>query len=241
LRPEVAKDIKEIYDLMAMRIIANSTRDCYAVLGITHKLWKPVPFKGISDFIAQPKPNGYRSIHTNVFGPEGKIIEIQIRTDEMHDQAENGIAAHWYYSQAKSKVSQKTRDGIGTFAPSEKLAWVKQLVGWQKEIVDSQEFMAALKFDALAHRNFIFSPKGDVYDLPAGATPVDFAYGVHTDLGDRTIGAKVNGKMVKLNHKLKSGDIVEIIKSKQAKPSRDWLNFVVTTAARKKIGRGMKR
>jgi len=242
LRPEVGKDIKEVYDLTAMRIITNSTRDCYAALGIAHKLWRPAPSRGISDFIAQPKPNGYRSIHTNVFGPRGKILEIQIRTHEMHDQAENGIAAHWHMSALKSagKLSSMAIDKGEFFVPSEKLSWVKQLVNWQKEIVDSQEFMEALKFDALAHRNFIFSPKGDVYDLPIEATPVDFAYGVHTDLGDRTSGAKVNGKMVKLNHKLKSGDIVEIIKSKQAKPSQDWLDFVVTTAARRKIGRGFK-
>jgi len=242
LRPEVSKDIEKIHDLMAMRIITNSTRDCYAALGVVHKLWKPVPYKGVSDFVAQPKPNGYRSIHTSVFGPRGKILEIQIRTYEMHDQAENGIAAHWHMSALKSagKLSSMAIDKGEFFVPSEKLSWVKQLVNWQKEIIDSQEFMEALKFDALAHRNFIFSPKGDVYDLPVGATPVDFAYGVHTDLGDRTSGAKVNGKMVKLNHKLKSGDIVEIIKNKQAKPSQDWLNFVVTTVARRKIGRRTK-
>ena len=240
-RPEIDKDIEKVYDLMAMRIITNSVRNCYAVLGIAHKIWKPLPYIGIRDFIAQPKPNGYRSIHTNVFGPEGKILEVQIRTHEMHEQAEDGIAAHWYYS------LQKAKPGIawdylekGEFAPDEKLAWVKQLVAWQKEIVDSKEFMKVLKFDGLAHRIFIFSPKGDVYDLPSGATPVDFGYAVHTDLGDRTTGAKVNGRMVKLDYQLKSGDMVEIIKAKQAKPSRDWLNFVVTTAARRKIARYFK-
>lgn len=242
-RPEINKDIEKVYDLMAMRIITNSVRDCYAALGIVHKTWKPVPSIGVSDFIAQPKPNGYRSLHTVVFGPEGKIFEVQIRTLEMHEEAENGIAAHWYMAmlKTKGKLSSRDIDKGEFFAPSEKLAWIKQLVAWQKEIVDSKKFLQALKFDGLAHRIFVFSPKGDIFDLPSGATPVDFAYSVHTDLGDHAAGAKVNGKMVKLNNQLKSGDMVEIIKSKRAKPSQDWLDFVVTTTVRRRIGRSTKR
>ena len=236
LRPEVDKDISKIYDLMALRIIVNSVRDCYAALGAVHKIWKPVPAKGISDFIAQPKPNGYRSIHTTVFGPEGKIIEVQIRTHQMHEQAENGIAAHWYYAMKKHESSQEVRDKVGFFAPDEKLSWVRQLVAWQKEMIDSSEFLEALKFDALHHRIFVFSPKGDVFDLPAESTPIDFAYAVHTELGDKAVGAKVNGKMVSLDSKLKSGEMVEILTSdKKKEPSRDWLNFVVTRLAKREI------
>ncbi len=239
LRPEIDKDIEKIYDLMAIRIIVGSIRDCYAVLGVVHKLFKPVPHVGIRDFIAQPKPNGYRSIHTTVFGPKGKIFEIQIRTQQMHEEAENGIAAHWYMAMLKNKgkLSSEAIDKGKFFAPDEKLNWVQQLVAWQKEIVDSKEFLKALRFDALRHRIFVFSPKGDVYDLPAEATPIDFAYAVHTDLGDQAVGAKVNGKLVKLKCKLKSGDIVEIIKKEDAKPSYDWLSFVITRTAKRKIER----
>lgn len=236
LRPEINKDITKVYDIVALRILVFDIRDCYAALGIVHKLWRPVPSEGVSDFIAVPKPNGYRSIHTRIFGPEGKIIEVQIRTFQMHDEAENGIAAHWYYSQGKNKiVSQKTIDQ-GFFAPTEKLNWVKQMVSWQQEIVDSKEYMDALKFDALSHRIFVFSPKGDVYDLPSGATPVDFAYAVHTHLGDKATGALVNGKMVSMATKLVSGQIVEILVSdKKKSPSREWMDFVVTSQAKKEI------
>ncbi|MFZ5365945.1 MAG: RelA/SpoT family protein [Patescibacteria group bacterium] len=236
LRPEVDKDITKIHDLVALRILVNSVRDCYAALGVVHKIWKPVPFVGISDFIAVPKPNGYRSIHTKVFGPGGKIIEVQIRTYEMHEEAENGIAAHWYYGHLKTAgvSGKRLRDGV--FAPDEKLSWVKQLVAWQKEMVDSSEFLDALKFDALRHRIFVFSPNGDVFDLPVESSPIDFAYAVHTELGDKAVGAKVNGKMVSLDSKLKSGDMVEILTSEKKKgPSRDWLSFVVTRVAKKEI------
>lgn len=236
LRPEINKDITKIYDLVALRILVNTVEECYTALGVVHKCYKPVPFLGISDFIAQPKPNGYRSIHTKVFGPEGKIFEVQIRTYQMHEEAENGIAAHWYMSEKKKKEVKDQQVEKGFVVPS-KMDWVRQLVAWQKEIVDSKEFLNSLKFDALAHRIFVFSPKGDVFDLPAGATPVDFAYAVHTQLGDEAIGAKVNGKLVKLNHKLKSGDLVEIIKKPGSKPSFDWLNFVVTNLAKKRIER----
>lgn len=235
-RSEIDHDISKIHDLVAMRILVGNVRDCYGALGVIHSLWKPVPNQGISDFIAQPKPNGYRSLHTKVFSLHERILEIQIRTFEMHEEAENGVAAHWYYSKVKSSgVSDRVLESGRVFAPDKKLSWVKQLVSWQKEVVDSKEFMEALKFDALAHRIFVFSPKGDVYDLPFGATPVDFAYAVHSDLGNKLTGAKVNEKMVGLDFKLKSGDVVEILKKDNGKPSRDWVNFVVTNLARHQI------
>lgn len=241
-RPEINKDFKKIYDLMALRIIVKTVEQCYATLGIIHELYKPVPAKGISDFIAQPKPNGYRSIHTTVFGPGGRITEVQIRTEEMHQQAENGIAAHWFYGKKKQDGLSDKELERGFFAPDEKMAWVKELVAWQKEITDSQEFIDSLKFDALKHRNFIFSPKGDVFDLPVGATPVDFAYAVHTDLGDSCCGAKVDGKLASLNYKLKSGQVVEIVKDKKKKgPSRDWLNFVLTRLAKNQIAKHYRK
>lgn len=237
LRPEINKDITKIYDIVAMRILVSNIRDCYGSLGVVHKLWKPVPSEGISDFIAVPKPNGYRSIHTKVFGPKGKIIEVQIRTFQMHDEAENGIAAHWFYSQSKSEKGtsdQKAEQGF--FAPTEKLNWVKQMVSWQREMVDTQEYLDALKFDALGHRIFVFSPKGDVYDLPSGSTPIDFAYAVHTQMGNQATGALVNGKMVSMETKLLSGQMVEILTlGKKKKPSRKWLDFVVTSQAKKEI------
>ncbi|HUW24395.1 MAG TPA: RelA/SpoT family protein [Patescibacteria group bacterium] len=238
LRPEINRDISRVYDLVAMRILVETVRDCYAALGIIHSHWKPVPNQGISDFIAQPKPNGYRSLHTKVFSLDERILEIQIRTFEMHEEAENGIAAHWFYANEKnkSKVNQSRRDE-GFFVPGNKLAWVKQLVSWQKEVVGSQEFMEALKFDALAHRIFVFSPKGDVYDLPQGATPVDFAYAIHSSLGNETQAAIINGKMVALDYKLRSGDLVKIINKEGGRPSEKWLRFVVTQQARRHIAR----
>ena len=225
-RPEIGRDLAKIYDLAALRVIVATVEECYAALGIIHQLFRPVPSVGVRDFIAQPKPNGYQSIHTNVFCL-GRIIEIQVRTRAMHDQAENGIAAHWHYSENKT---------AGSFAPTQKMAWVKKLVQWQAKITDSQELIVSLRFDALSHRNFIFSPQGDVFDLPAAATPVDFAYAVHTDLGDHCAGVKVDGKLVPLHYQLKSGQIVEILVNKHKKaPSRDWLNFAVTHKARQKI------
>jgi GTP pyrophosphokinase len=240
-RPEVDKDITKIHDLIALRIIVNTIEQCYGALGVIHKLYKPAPTEGISDFIAQPKPNGYRSIHTKVFA-HGRIIEIQIRTKEMHEQAENGIAAHWFYSQKKSNGLSSWRLAVGLFAPTEKMSWVKELVKWQKEITDSKEFINSLKFDALGHRNFVFSPNGDVFDLPRGATPVDMAYAIHTEVGNQCCGAKVDGKMMPLDYKLKSGQVVEIFKSKQKKkPSRDWLGFVVTRYAKNQIAKQFRK
>jgi GTP pyrophosphokinase len=240
-RPEIDGDILKIYDLVAVRILVDSVRDCYASLGVVHKIWKPLPHEGISDFIAQPKPNGYRSIHTKVFGPNGRIIEVQIRTYEMHEEAESGLAAHWYFAEQKQEKIEDRKVEKGFFAPREKVGWVKELVRWQKEIIDSKEFLESLKFDALAGRIFVFSPKGDVYDLPGGATPVDFAYAVHTEVGNAIDGAKVNGKLVSLSTKLKNGDMVEVIDKKTSKPSKKWLEFVVTRTAKREIGKFLRR
>lgn len=239
-RPEIDKDINKIYDLVALRILVNNVKDCYAALGIVHSIWKPVPWIGVRDFIAQPKPNGYRSIHTNVFSPHERILEIQIRTFQMHQQAENGIAAHWHYANEKSKGVSDENLEKGVFAPDEKLSWVKQLISWQKQVVDSQEYLNALKFDGLASRIFVFSPKGDVYDLPFGATPIDFAYAVHTKLGNETVGCRVNNKMASLDYRLKSGDLVEIIKKKGGRPTEGWLDFVVTNMAKREIGKYLR-
>ncbi|OGM14959.1 hypothetical protein A3A76_05605 [Candidatus Woesebacteria bacterium RIFCSPLOWO2_01_FULL_39_23] len=236
-RPEIKWDFEKIHDIVAMRILVDTVSECYTALGVVHRFYKPVPHLGISDFIAQPKPNGYRSIHTKVFGPGGKIVEVQIRTWAMHDQAEYGLSAHWAYDEAKKKkVSDEFMEKVGAVAPKDKLSWVRQLVDWQKEIKDSEEYMEAVKFDALNNRIFVFSPKGDVYELPKSATPVDYAFAVHTDLGKYIKSAKVNGKIVPLKHNLNSGDIVEIVKSKNPHPpSPSWLDFVVTLEAKKEI------
>ena len=241
-RPEIDWGLDKVHDIVALRILVDTIPQCYTALGIAHNLYKPVPHIGVSDFIAQPKPNGYRSIHTKVFGPGRRIVEVQIRTHEMHQQAEYGIAAHWAYVEAKARgVKDVVLEKLGTRAPTEKLTWVKQLVNWQKELTDSKEFMKAVKFDALGHRNFVFSPKGDVFDLPMNATPVDYAYAVHTDLGNFIKGAKVDGKIVPLNYKLKSGEVIEIIKTKNKRlPNRHWLDFVITTTARNKIKKALK-
>lgn len=229
-------DFDKIHDIVALRIIVDSPAHCYSALGIVHAHYKPVPNIGISDFIAQPKPNGYQSIHTKVFGPDKRIVEVQVRTEEMHEQAEYGVAAHWAYAQAKTSGASNEMLNKGVAVEKEKLSWVKQLVEWQKEFTNSKDYLSAVKFDGLNHRNFVFSPKGDVYDLPRGATPVDFAFTVHTSLGGFIGSAKVNGKLVPLDYKLKSGDVVEIIKSKKPNgPHRSWLDFVVTTVARREI------
>ncbi|OGM58230.1 hypothetical protein A2955_01115 [Candidatus Woesebacteria bacterium RIFCSPLOWO2_01_FULL_37_19] len=241
-RPEISWDFEKIHDIVALRVLVDSVAECYTALGVIHNLYKPVPHLGVSDFIAQPKPNGYQSIHTKVFGPKGKIVEVQIRTYEMHESAEYGIASHWAYSQAKSRgISGELLENRGVAVDSEKLSWVKQLADWQKELADSEEFLRAVKFDALSHRNFVFSPLGDVYNLPKGSTPVDFAYAVHTQLGSYIKGVKVDGKVVPLDFKLRSGQVVEIIKSKSSHPPRsDWLKFVVTTTARKEINKYLR-
>jgi GTP pyrophosphokinase len=242
-RPSIGRDISKIHDLIALRIVTQSTRDCYAALGIVHNVWKPAPQIGISDFIAQPKPNGYRSIHTKVFDHRGQIFEVQIRTDEMHLEAEYGAAAHFAYAEAKAAGVDDHRLEQGTaFSVDSKMAWVKQLAAWQQQVSDSEEFVSALKLDALSHRIYVFSPKGDVFDLPAEATPVDFAYAVHTNLINYIQGAKVNGKVVPLNSPLNSGDVVEILKTKNPRrPTRDWLKFIKTTRARTKIQKLLKQ
>jgi GTP pyrophosphokinase len=218
------KDFEEIFDLIGMRIQVESMRDCYGALGAVHALWKPVPGR-FKDYIAMPKSNMYQSLHTTVLGPEGRPIEIQIRTRDMHRTAQYGIAAHWRY-----KESPKQKEAAD-------LAWLGQMMDWLKDLADPREFMEGLRIDLSGGRVFVFTPKGDVTNLPQGATPVDFAYTIHTEVGHRTIGAKVNGKLVPLDYELRTGDSVEILTSKAQGegPSQDWLQFVVTPRARNKI------
>ena len=211
------------------------------LLVFCYGFFKKFPKIGVSDFIAQPKPNGYQSIHTKVFGPKGGPVEIQIRTYKMHQQAEYGAAAHWQYAEVKIKA--KSGKKLETVKQQNQgYKWIRQLVSWQQELSDSDEFVKAVKFDGFQYRNFVFSPKGDVYDLPQNATPVDYAFAVHTDLGHYISGAKVNGKIVPLKYKLQSGDVCEIIKNKNRNlPRLDWLEFVVTTAAKREIGRELRK
>ena len=223
------KSLDEIYDLMAIRIIVDSVRECYAVLGVIHALWKPIPGR-FKDYIAVPKSNLYQSLHTTVVGPHGEPYEIQIRTWEMHRIAEKGVAAHWMYKEGQSvKPSDEAKVG-----------WLREAVEWLQEAKDPQEFMDTLKIDLFEDEVFVFTPKGDVKSLPAGATPIDFAFDVHTDVGLRCFGAKVNGRIVPLNYTLKNGDFVEILTSKTASPSRDWLNHVKTSKARSRIRSWLK-
>jgi GTP pyrophosphokinase len=238
-------DLNKIYDLIALRIITDTIENCYAALGAIHKLWRPLPGR-IKDYIAVPKPNGYQSIHTTVFSLEGKIVEIQIRTEKMHEEAEFGIAAHWHYTERKGLkeyIKQALRLGSRqavSKAPETEIAWVKQLQEWQKEAQDPEEFLKGLKIDFFGDRIFVLTPRGDVVDLPEEATGVDFAYAIHTDLGNRCVGIKANGKLIPLDQPLKSGQIVEILVQKTEKPSRDWLRFVKTSQARAKIKRWFK-
>ena len=222
LKPEIDRDLSKIYDLIALRIVVPTVSDCYYVLGIIHELYKPLPGQ-IKDYIAQPKPNGYQSLHTTVFADDGEIIEIQIRTDKMHDEAEYGIAAHWHYKEHGSIAKPN-------------LPWINELVEWQKQIRDNEQFLRDIKMEIFQDRIFVFSPKGDVFDLPDGSTPIDFAYHVHTSLGNQYVGARANGQMVNLNYKLKSGDVMEIITDKNRRgPSVDWLEYVKTSMAKNKI------
>ncbi|MDX9893429.1 MAG: RelA/SpoT family protein [Patescibacteria group bacterium] len=232
IRPQYDGDVSKIYDLVALRILVPTVGDCYHALGIVHENWKPLPGR-IKDYISQPKPNGYQSLHSTVFGPEGKIVEVQIRTPEMHHQAEFGIAAHWHYKETNHR-SKKLGDKGYTLP--KKLDWVQDLVKWQEEIRDNEQYLKALTLDFFQNRIFVFTPKGDVIDLPENATPVDFAYHVHSWIGDHCVGAKINGQITSLDDKLKNGDVVEIITDKNRKgPSRDWLKFVKTGAAKGKI------
>jgi GTP pyrophosphokinase len=223
------REFNEIYDLTAMRVIVASVKDCYGAVGVIHSLWKPLPGR-FKDFIAMPKFNMYQSLHTTVIGPEGRPLEIQIRTSEMHDMAEYGIAAHWIY-----KTGAAGAKGDGPEADG-KLKWLRRLLDWQQELEDSSEFVETLKVDLFEDEVFVFTPKGEVKSLAAGATPLDFAYDIHTDVGHRCVGAKVNNKIVPLHYELQSGDIVEVLTSKRERgPSRDWLALVKTTRARNKI------
>jgi GTP pyrophosphokinase len=223
----------EVYDLLAIRVIVADVPACYAALGVVHTLWPPIPGQ-FDDYIAVPKANLYQSLHTAVMGPGGQPLEIQVRTQEMHALAEYGIAAHWRYKEGGK--ADRDRDY------ESKLAWVRQLLEWQHDVTDAQEFVESLKVDVFQDEVFVFTPKGEVKALIAGATPIDFAYRIHTDVGHRTIGAKVNGRIVPLDHRLQSGDIVEIVTSKAARgPSRDWIGMVRTPGAREKIRQWFKR
>ncbi len=217
-------DLEQVYDLVALRIVTGSVRDCYAALGIIHQTWAPVPGR-IKDFIAMPRPNGYQSLHTSVVSERGFPFEVQIRTAEMHRIAEEGIAAHWKYKEGR----------IGADRDEQYFLWLRQLLEWQQEVRDPQEFLQNLKIDLYPEEVYTFTPKGEVKALPRDATPVDFAYAIHTDVGHQCVGARVNGKMVPLRTRLRNGDIVEIATTSGHKPSRDWLNFVTTSRARNKI------
>src|SRR5918999_1295517 len=230
------KEFNEIYDLTAMRVIAErtgdeGTRDCYGALGLIHSLWKPMPGR-FKDYVAMPKFNGYRALHTTVIGPEGKPLEIQVRTREMHRTAEYGIAAHWLYK----------RGGKNRPADKEWIAWVDQLMDWQEDEADPREFMKSFRTDLFDDEVYVFTPKGEVKTLPTGATPIDFAYSIHTDVGHRTVGAKVNGRIVPLHYKLRSGEFVEILTSKTGRgPSRDWMALAASSRARNKIRQWFSR
>ncbi|MFA6365355.1 MAG: RelA/SpoT family protein [Candidatus Paceibacterota bacterium] len=223
-------DLEKIYDLVAIRIIVKTIEECYAVLGVVHQLWQPLHGQ-FDDYIARPKPNGYRSLHTTVFCLDNKIIEIQIRTQEMHEEAEMGIAAHWAYQQARNTKGYTKTNWLGIKSRGE-LTWVEQLSNWQENFTDKEKFIQSLKVDFFKERIFVITPDNDIIDLPKGATPVDFAYRIHSDVGDQCVGAKINKKIVPLDHELHSGDIVEIVMHKGKKPTEDWLRFVKTEQAR---------
>lgn len=217
-------ELDQVYDMVALRIVTQSVKDCYGALGIIHQTWSPVPGR-IKDFIAMPRPNGYQSLHTSVISERGVPFEVQIRTADMHRTAEDGIAAHWKYKEGR----------VGAGRDEQYFVWLRQLLEWQQEVRDPQEFLQNLKIELYPEEVYIFTPRGEVKALPRDATPVDFAYAIHTDVGHQCVGARVNGKMVPLRARLRNGDIVEIVTTAGHKPSRDWLNFVVTSRARNKI------
>lgn len=236
-------DVSRVYDVVAVRVIVPDVPDCYEALGIVHKAFRPLIGR-IKDYISLPKPNGYRSLHTTVFGPSGKILEIQIRTSRMHTEAEFGIAAHWIYSTAKSWRDYFLRRTAPEEIPEKELEWVKQLREWQNEAAESEneDFFKSLRLDFFENQIFAFTPKGDIINLPEGATPIDFAYAVHSEIGARTTGAKVDGKLVALDFKIHNGHVVEIMTSKENKlPNQDWLRIVKTTYAKSRIRQQLRK
>jgi GTP diphosphokinase / guanosine-3',5'-bis(diphosphate) 3'-diphosphatase len=235
-------DVTRVHDVMAVRIIVPEIADCYEALGIVHKKYRPLVGK-IKDYISLPKPNGYRSLHTTVFGPKGKIIEVQIRTPRMHDEAEFGIAAHWIYSSPQSWRDYIFGRRPPVDIPEKDLEWVRQLREWQKDLgTDNMEFVRGLKIDFFQNHIFAFTPKGDIIDLPEEATPIDFAYSVHSEIGSRTTGAKADGKLVPLDYKIRNGQVMEILTSKDSKtPNQDWLRIARTSYAKTRIRQQLRK
>jgi len=233
-RADIDWDFDKVFDLVAIRIITENEEDCYKVLGIIHGLFRPMPDK-VKDYIAAPKPNGYRSIHTTIFGPDSKIVEIQIRTREMHEEAEFGVASHLHYTEQKTAGKTSEELDRGTFAKNHQTDFLKRIKEWQVSVGDDTEFLEGLKMEFLDDRIYVFSPNGDIFDLPVGATPVDFAYEVHSGVGDTCTGAKVNKKIVPLSKELQTRDVVEVVTSKNGHPNRSWLDFVKTSKAKQHI------